>query len=111
MNLQTIRMGTAAAEDEAYFRSLTSRIIATREKFKKDLTEMGFVFPDSRANFVFAKHPEHSGEELFQKLRKRGIYVRHWNKPLIGEYLRITIGTEEEMAAVTQALREIVNAE
>ncbi len=111
MNLQTIRMGTAAVEDEAYFRSLTSRIIATREKFKKDLTEMGFVFPDSRANFVFAKHPEHSGEELFQKLRERGIYVRHWNKPLIGEYLRITIGTEEEMAAVTQALREIVNAE
>lgn len=111
MNLQTIRMGTAAVEDEAYFRSLTSRIIATREKFKKNLTEMGFVFPDSRANFVFAKHPEHSGEELFQKLRERGIYVRHWNKPLIGEYLRITIGTEEEMAAVTQALREIVNAE
>ena len=111
MNLQTIRMGTAAVEDEAYFRSLTFRIIATREKFKKDLTEMGFVFPDSRANFVFAKHPEHSGEELFQKLRERGIYVRHWNKPLIGEYLRITIGTEEEMAAVTQALREIINAE
>ena len=87
------------------------QFLFARENFKKDLTEMGFVFPDSRTNFVFAKHPEHSGEELFQKLRQRGIYVRHWNKPLIGEYLRITIGTEEEMAAVTQALREIVNAE
>lgn len=110
MNLQTIRMGTAAVEDEAYFQSLTSRIIATREKFKKDLAALGFVYPDSRTNFVFARHPRHSGQELFERLRERGIYVRHWNKPLIGEYLRITIGTEEEMAAVTQAMKEIVNA-
>ena len=110
MNLQTIRMGTAAVEDEEYFRSLTGRIVATREKFKKELAGMGFVFPDSRTNFVFARHPEHSGQELFEKLREKKICVRHWNKPRIGDYLRITIGTEEEMDAVTRALKEIVHA-
>ena len=110
MNLQTIRMGTAAVEDEEYFQSLTGRIIATREKFKKSIAEMGFEFPDSKTNFVFAKHPQYRGQELFDQLRERKICVRHWNKPRIGEYLRITIGTEEEMEAVTRALKEIVHA-
>ncbi len=108
MNLQTIRMGTAAVEDEDYFRSLTSRIVNTREWFAKELTRLGFEYPQSKTNFIFARHPEHSGQELFDALRERNIFVRHWNKPLIGEYLRITIGTDEQMKAVVTALEEIL---
>ena len=79
----------------------------TRERFKEELRKMGFVFPDSRANFVFAAHPDFSGNYLFTELRKKNIVVRHWNSPAIKEYLRITVGTDEQMDAVVSALREI----
>lgn len=108
MNLQTICMGTAAVEDEAYFKRLTSQIVETRTWFEKELTRLGFVYPESKANFVFARHPGHSGQELFDALRERNIFVRHWNKPRIGEYLRITIGTDAQMQAVVKALEEIL---
>ncbi len=108
MNLQTIYMGTAAVEDEAYFNRLTSQIVETRAWFEKELTRLGFVYPESKANFIFARHPEHSGQELFDALRERNIFVRHWNKPRIGEYLRITIGTDEQMKTVVKALEEIL---
>lgn len=107
MNLPSIMLGKAAVEDREYFEKTTGLIADTRENFKKDLAALGFMFPDSKANFVFASHPDFSGEYLFTELRKRGIVVRHWNKPMISEYLRITIGTQEQMDAVTAALREI----
>jgi histidinol-phosphate aminotransferase len=108
MNLPSIVLGREAVRDEDYFRSITGRIMATREKFKKDLLEMGFVFPDSSTNFVFARHPGMPAKELFAKLREKKIIVRHFDKPRISEYLRITIGTEEQMAKVTEALHEIL---
>lgn len=107
MNLPSILLGKAAVEDRAYFEETTGKIVRTRERFKKELADLGFFFPDSKANFVFAMHPDYSGAFLFAELRKRGILVRHWDKPGISEYLRITIGTEEQMDAVTAALREI----
>ena len=107
MNLPSIAIGTAAVKDREYFEQTTAKIVKTREAFKEALSEMGFVFPDSKANFVFASHPGFSGEYLYQELRKRNIVVRHWNKPGISEYLRITIGTDEQMEAVAKALREI----
>ena len=107
MNLPSIAMGAAAVKDDAYFRSITGKIIENREIFKDALRKMGFVFPDSKTNFVFAKHPDFSGNELFNALRERNIIVRHWNKPRIDEYLRITIGTAEQMREVTRALEEI----
>ncbi len=110
MNLPSILLGTAAVKDREYFEQTTGKIVDTRERFKKKLNEMGFIFPDSKANFVFACHPDFSGEYLFTELRKRNIVVRHWNKPLISEYLRITIGTDEQMDAVAEALREITAA-
>ena len=94
-------------EDRGYFEETTGKIVKTRERFKEDLAQMGFLFRDSRANFVFARHPEYSGDFLFKELRKRNIVVRHWNSPAISEYLRITIGTDGQMEAVTAALREI----
>lgn len=108
MNLQTIRMGAAAVEDEAYFNRLTTQIVETRTWFEQELTRLGFVYPESKANFVFARHPGRSGQELFDALRQRNIFVRHWNKPRIGEYLRITIGTDAQMRAVVKALEEIL---
>lgn len=108
MNLQTIRMGTAAVEDETYFKRLTSQIVETRTWFEKELTRLGFVYPESKANFVFARHPGYSGQEVFDALRQRNIFVRHWNKPRIDDYLRITIGTGEQMKAVVKALEEIL---
>ena len=107
MNLPSIMIGKAAVEDRAYFEETTAKIIKTREQFKKSLASLGFEMPDSKANFVFASHPRFSGDDLYKKLRERKILVRHWNKPGISEYLRITIGTDEQMDAVTEALREI----
>ncbi len=108
MNLQTIRMGTAAVEDEEYFQKITGEIRRTREWFAGELTELGFVFPPSSANFIFARHPEHAGQELFDRLREQHICVRHWDKPRIRDYLRITIGTGEQMEKVVAALKTIL---
>ena len=108
MSLPAILAGTAAVKDERYFDEMTGRIIRTRERFKKQLKDLGFEFPDSEANFVFVRYPGLSGQALFDALRKKKILVRHWNKPRIEDYLRITIGTEEQMDTVAAALREIV---
>ncbi|MDD6690818.1 MAG: histidinol-phosphate transaminase [Lachnospiraceae bacterium] len=108
MNLPSIVMAEAAAKDAEYFHSLTARIIKTREQFKKDLTALGFVYPDSKTNFVFARHPKVPAGELFKDLRAQGIVVRYFDKPRISEYLRITVGTDEQMAAVIAALRKIL---
>lgn len=108
MNLAAIEMGTAALRDEAYFKSITSKIVRERENFEENLRKMGFQFPVSKTNFVFARHPRMTGQALFEALRAHKICVRHWNKPRIGDYLRITIGTPQQMAEVVKALEEIL---
>jgi len=107
MNRQVIEAGAASVRDQAYLASTTARIIATRERFTKQLRELGFTVPDSAANFVFAGHPAIPAERIFGELKSRGIYVRWWNKPRISNYLRITIGTEAQMDALLAALKEI----
>lgn len=109
MNYPAQVLAVEAVRDDAYFRETTGRIMATRERVKPLLQELGFTFPDSRANFIFAKHERISGEELFQMLRAQDIYVRHWNKPRISEYLRITVGTDEEMDTLLSALKTFIN--
>ena len=108
MNLPSIRIGTASAQDTAWFRETTGKIMATREWFKDQLRGLGFEFPDSKSNFVFARHPAYSGAQLQAELRARKVIVRHFNKPRISDYLRITIGTDEQMEAVVAALKEIL---
>lgn len=108
MNYPAQVLGVEAVRDDAYFKETTGKIIKTRERVKKELEELGFTFPDSRANFIFAKHNAISGDQIFQALRERDIYVRHWNKPRISEYLRITVGTDEEMDALIKFLREYI---
>lgn len=106
MDSVTIALGAAAIRDRAYFEETRDKIIRTREWTKTQLKELGFVFGDSKSNFIFAMHPKVSGEELFAKLREHDIYVRHFSSPeRINEYLRITIGTDEQMQAFIDFLR------
>ena len=106
MNLPSQVMGVEAVKDDAYFKATTAKIAATRERIKKELTSLGFTFPDSKANFIFASHKEVPAEELFRALREADIYVRHWNKPRIANSLRISVGTDEEMDRLIAFLKE-----
>lgn len=108
MNPLTQLCGAEAVKDTAYFEKTTQRIAATREHAKERLTAMGFTYPDSMSNFIFASHPDYDAAEIFAALKERRIFVRHWNKPRISQYLRITIGTPEEMEAFFTALEEIL---
>lgn len=101
--------GTEALRDAAYYEEITKRIINTREHFTRELQSRGFEVTESAANFVFASHVTVSAEKLFKGLRDRGILVRYFKKPIIDNHLRISIGTDTEMAAVINALDQILN--
>ena len=109
MNLPSQMLGVEAVQDEAYFKDVTARIIATRERVKGELRALGFTFPDSKANFLFASHETIPAGEIFQALREADIYVRHWNRPRISNFLRITMGTDEQMDALLAFLRDYVS--
>ncbi len=108
MNPLTLLCGVAAVKDEEYFKSTTESIIKTREEAKKRLSGLGFEFTDSTSNFIFASHNSKPAAEIFEELKKRKIFVRYWNKPRINNYLRITVGTPEEMESLAKALEEIL---
>lgn len=97
MNQLTLALGAAALEDEEYFQSIVHKIIATRERMKEKFSELGFVFGDSQSNFLFVTHRQLPAKNMFEYLRAQDIYVRYFNQPRIDNYLRITIGTDEEM--------------
>nr|WP_255647757.1 histidinol-phosphate transaminase [Ensifer sp. IC4062] len=98
----------AAIKDEAWFEATRGKIIASREKLASELKKRGFEVLPSLANFVFARHPDHAGQALAAKLRERAVIVRHFAKPRISDFLRITIGTDEECARLVAALDEIL---
>ena len=106
MNRPSIECGTAAVKDDAYFHDICNRIVQTRERVKPQLKKLGFIFPDSSSNFIFAKHEKVSGQELFDMLKEHHIFVRHWNAPRISDYLRITIGTDDQMDELIAVLRD-----
>lgn len=108
MNLPAIELGVEAVKDREYFENTVRRIIETREWTKAQLKNLGFTFTDSKSNFLFAAHEKVPAQQIFDELRKRKIYVRHWNKPRIENYLRITIGTPEQMEKLCEALEEIL---
>ncbi len=97
MNMPSLILGTEVLKDDAYFKETVHKIMDTREWAKKKLTELGFTFPDSMSNFIFASHSHVSAKELFAALKKQQIYVRYFDQPRLSNYLRITIGTREEM--------------
>ena len=106
MNRPSLILGSAAIQDEAYFRETTAKIVTVREWTKKELKRLGFSFPDSKTNFIFATHDHVPAKELFEALKKQHIFVRYFNKPGIDNYLRITIGTEGQMKKLIAFLEQ-----
>ena len=106
MDRTTLATGVAAIEDQAYFQETCAKIIATREWTKKELAALGFSFPDSKTNFIFASHESCPASELFGALRQEHIYVRYFPKPRIDNHLRITVGTQEEMEKLIEFLKK-----
>ena len=106
MNYPSLVIGRAALADRAYFEETRNKIIATRERVKKELAGLGFTFGDSMANFLFITHEKVAARELFEALKIKKIYVRYFNKPRIDNYLRVTIGTDEEMDALLAFFRD-----
>ncbi|PTM96348.1 histidinol-phosphate transaminase [Mycoplana dimorpha] len=99
---------TAAIEDVAWFDETRRKVMESRERVTGALRQRGFEVLPSQANFVFARHPGHSGADLAKALRERAVLVRHFAKPRISDFLRITIGTPEECDRLIAALEEIV---
>ena len=108
MNRPSQILGIEAVKDDEYFRETLEKIITTREHAKKKLESLGFEVTDSRANFLFASHPDYPAEELFAMLKESGIYVRYFKAPRIDNYLRITVGTDEQMEALYRCLEDIM---
>lgn len=98
----------AAVEDQDYFKSTCNKVITSREKLTQALSQLGFEVLPSSANFVFARHPQHEGAWLAQKLREKALLVRHFNQPRISSFLRITLGTEEQNTLLIQLLTKLI---
>ena len=107
LNAPAIQMGIASVKDDAYFKEGISKIKETRQKTVEGLEFAGFAVLESDANFVFAKHGRHKAKDIFEELKKRKIYVRYFPKNRIDNYLRITIGTDEEMTKFLKEIRDI----
>lgn len=97
MNLPSLLAGVEAVKDKEYFEKTIEKIVATREHAKKRLTELGFTFPNSQSNFIFASHKSVPAGKIFEALKKEQIYVRYFKTPGLDNSLRISIGTDEEM--------------
>lgn len=107
MNQTAITLGVEAVRDVEYFRQCTQKIIDTREWAKQEFRKLGFQFADSMSNFVFVTHPDYPAEDIFAALKEADIYVRHFKSPeRIRNYLRISIGTQEEMEALFVFLKQ-----
>ncbi len=104
LNMPAQMLGVLAVKDDAYFKEITGKIVETREWTKKELTRLGFVFPDSKANFIFASHKDVPAKEIYNYLRGQNIFVRFWDKERINNSLRITIGTDAQMRTLIAAL-------
>jgi histidinol-phosphate aminotransferase len=100
----------AALEDREWFEHTRQAVIRSRERLAKELSSMGFEVLPSSANFIFARHPGRDASDLARALRSRSIIVRHFRQPRIDQFLRITVGTDEQCDALVAALREILKA-
>ncbi|AMO41657.1 histidinol-phosphate aminotransferase [Acinetobacter sp. BEC1-S18-ESBL-01] len=101
-----IAAAVASFEDQTYFEEQCQKVISSREKLVDELTTLGFKVLPSKANFIFASHPSHDAGQLAQQLREQGIIVRYFNKPRINQFLRITVGTDEQNERLVQTLKE-----
>lgn len=108
VNRMSMAAGIGVMEDEEYTRKNCGEIIKNRAFATEELEKLGFELTNSTTNFVFAKHGELGGKELYLKLKEKGILVRHFDKPLIADYNRITIGTKEQMEILINTIKEIL---
>ena len=106
MNQAALVCGTEAVKDREYFEEGIRKIIETREWAKDRLARIGFICLDSSANFIFAMHPDYDAKELFEEMKANGIYVRYWGSERIEQYMRITIGTREEIEELFRFLEK-----
>ena len=109
INRLTLLAGAAAIDDSDYYNNCCKKIIETREYSKKRLTELGFEYLDSDSNFIFARSDKIEGGECYLKLKQRGVLVRHFSDPLISDYVRITVGTREQMDILFDKLSSILS--
>lgn len=103
-----IAAGVAAIEDQSYFSTTIRQITASRENVAQRLKGLGFEVLPSSANFLFVKNPSQAAEALYQQLKLNGVLVRYFSKPRIGDYLRITVGTEEEMRSFCDTVSTLI---
>ena len=107
VNRLTMLLGCATVDAEPYYREVSEKIQSARAWSVDALQKLGFEVLPSKANFIFARHPAVSGAELYSELRRRGILVRHFTKERIKDFIRITIGTQEQMEHLANALQDM----
>lgn len=108
INRLTLAAGEAAVDDNAYYTENCKKIIDIRNYSMKKLSELGFVYTDSKANFIFAKSNKISGDILYKRLKANGVLVRHFSNPIISDYVRITVGTKDQMDRLFKAIEKIL---
>lgn len=111
MNQAALVCGAEAVKDKAYFEETVQKIVETRAWSVEQFKELGFQCLDSQANFIFVMHPEYDAKEMFEALKKEDIYVRFWGSERIEQYMRVTVGTREEMEALFAFLRRYIKGE
>lgn len=108
MDAVALAAGEAAVADEAYFQETCRKVVATRERTADALRKLGFTVSPSLTNFLFVTHPTQKAPEIFEYLRQKNIFIRYFKLPRIDNYLRITVGTDEQMDRLVQALRDFL---
>lgn len=108
MTMESIEVGAASLEDEDYFQEKLSKVIATRERAKEELRKREFTVLDSSTNFLFARPNQAEAQWLFEELKKEKIFVRHFTGERIKDYLRISVGTDQQMDCLLQAIDRIL---
>lgn len=111
MNQAALVCGAEAVKDKVYFEKTVQKIVETRAWSVEQFKELGFQCLDSQANFIFVMHPEYDAKEMFEALKKEDIYVRFWGSERIEQYMRVTVGTREEMEALFAFLRRYIKGE
>lgn len=109
LNSVSMAAGTAAIKDRAYFESTVSKVIATRQRVAEELRALGFTVLNSQTNFLFATHNAISIKDYFECLKAQKVFIRYFNLPRINNYVRITIGTDDEMNVFLNKTKEYIN--
>lgn len=104
----SIEMGAVSIEDDEYFKSTCKKVIKTRERVTLELEKLGFDVLDSQTNFIFVTHNKHNMKSLFEYLKTQKVFIRYFSLPRIENYVRITIGTNEEMDIFLEKTKEFI---